>query len=818
MSRGAHASPSARARNAEANHAGWRTTVESTAHSRPTALLHAMLDLTESLDGGGDPALADALRQALAARSHDGAAPDANEDSRLDRVFPSFPAAPPRPAPETPPTLLDEEQVAAILGPSGAFASKLATYEHRDSQIDMARTITRAFNEGKHLMAEGGTGIGKSLAYLVPAILWATTNRRAVVVSTNTKNLQSQLFRKDIPLVRRAMNVEFKAALIKGRLNYLCLRKLLRALASLESETAPSERPLLAAVLWWSATGGSGDFSECPDWGGANCRGLLPKLTSTSEECLGRACPHARRCFLMRARAASQAADLVVANHSLVFAEMGLQSPALPPYASIVFDEAHNLEDAATKHFSVELSAVRFRFEFGRLWNAGFGRDGAGAIPALVRQLKEGVLPAGKNETKDLIRDAWTLRDLVHAAEDAVPPLFEALRRGLGERDESRRFGAPRDEAAIGAGTSAAQEELRKRIRSATDRADALSRSLRELSAGALPLQAEALHDLDAAAARLRELSADMDFVLQADDPEFVFWVEPADPRQGGARAVAAPIDVGKRLAEGLYSEKDNVIMVSATLSVAGSFDYLKRRIGMGEIESGRVAEIAAGSPFDFASQCVVLVPTFLPDPAADDAAYAAELGNLLADVFLRSGGRGMALFTSYRMLQAASGTLEERLPPAGIEVLSQGRSGSREAITERFTREVKSVLLGTHSFWEGVDAVGETLSCLVVARLPFAVFTDPVVAARSEAIEAEGRSAFTEYSLPAAVIRFRQGFGRLIRHRNDRGVVIVTDRRILTKGYGGWFARSLPTVLTPCPERAAFLDAVSSFLQPAGN
>lgn len=219
MSRGAHASPSARARNAEANHAGWRTAVESTAHSRPTALLHAMLDLTESLDGGGDPALADALRQALAARSHDGAAPDANEDSRLDRVFPSFPAAPPRPAPETPPTLLDEEQVAAILGPSGAFASKLATYEHRDSQIDMGRTITRAFNEGKHLMAEGGTGIGKSLAYLVPAILWATTNRRAVVVSTNTKNLQSQLFRKDIPLVRRAMNVEFKAALIKGRLN-----------------------------------------------------------------------------------------------------------------------------------------------------------------------------------------------------------------------------------------------------------------------------------------------------------------------------------------------------------------------------------------------------------------------------------------------------------------------------------------------------------------------------------------------------------------------------------------------------------------------
>ena len=723
----------------------------------------------------------------------------------------------PRPDMRIPDPLMPEEvpvsRVGDVLGASGTVAEALGQYEHRPEQLAMAGRVMDAFNAGCHLMVEGGTGIGKSLAYLVPAVLWAAENAAPVVVSTNTKNLQRQLYDKDLPLLSRSMGVDFSSALIKGRLNYLCLRKFLAALENAESEFSAAERRALAGVLIWAVKSESGDLSECPGWSGGLMRALGPGVTATGDECMGRGCRFARRCFLLRARARALQADLVVANHSLVFAEMGVDSPALPAYSRIIFDEAHNLEEAATKHFSVELSLVRCRFELGRLWRRSSKKDGVGVIPALLRQVRSGALSGDKAMTARLMELCGGVVDTVRRAEAVVPALFEALTALMGERAESRRLFADNREGAIWEDLDRSHAASAEAIEHVERRIEELVDALRTCSDDELPLHSEAVNDLSAQLSRLKELKLDAEFVLRADDEDFVFWVEPASQSQGGARAWGAPVHIGDRLAADLYEQKQSIVFVSATLSVDGSFGYLKKRVGLDRYASDRLQEFNAGTPFDYMNQSMVLVPTFLPDPAGGVEEYTAQLSSMLSELFRRTRGRALTLFTSYEMLRQTTAAVRETLAETGITVWAQGEDESRETLTERFTEDVGSVLMGTHSFWEGVDAMGETLSCLVVARLPFSVYTDPVVAARSERIEKQGGSAFRDYSLPSAVIRFRQGFGRLIRHRQDRGVVIVSDKRMVTKGYGRKFQRSIPARTVAVNDSDALFDAVEEFL-----
>ena len=329
-----------------------------------------------------------------------------------------------------------------------------------------------------------------------------------------------------------------------------------------------------------------------------------------------------------------------------------------------------------------------------------------------------------------------------------------------------------------------------------------------------LPFHQDFTRNLTAASQWLAEVVTNAEFVLTADNEDYVYWIEKVPQRQGSARAHAAPLDIGELLSQQLYAEKDTVIFCSATLSIRGSFSFIRKRLGVDRIEPERVAEFNAGSPFDYMKQCMVAVPTFLPEPNEKGRDYAQELGQLLTQVFRRTRGRGMGLFTSYGMLRETTTTLQEGLRNTGIRLLAQGQSGSRENILASFQNDLESVLMGTHSFWEGVDIAGESLSCLVLARLPFAVFTDPVFEARCEQLQAQGFDSFSGYSLPTAVIRFRQGFGRLIRHRDDRGVVIVADRRIMTRRYGGWFRASLPTSTVQFSDRDQFLEAITEFFE----
>lgn len=708
---------------------------------------------------------------------------------------------------------LDRAKVEWVFQEGGFLEKSFENFEPRAGQVEMAGDVVEAFNNGRHLLVEAGTGTGKSLAYLIPAVIWARENGVPVVISTNTKNLQSQLFDKDIPFVKKALGIDFKAAIIKGRSNYLCVRKLLYLLRQAESELDAEERMQMVTILTWAAGTDTGDISENIVTGRPGFWALWAKLSTSGEDCLGRACRHYRRCFLRKARNRALSAQIVVANHSLVFAELNTKSPNLPEYAQIVFDEAHNLEDAATRHLSIEVSPQRLEIAAGRLLRSGRKGSLTGLIPSIIEKLTSANIP--EDLRAQALRHAEHLPELLAAVDVPAQGFFgeiDILRKSANDAS-SLRFCPERRREQLWGPVDLARQNLCAALAEVMHTCGHLLADLKEAPEEAFEYQREFIRDLESVVSWLRELTEDMEFVLSAANPDYVYWIERAGNKPGNVRVVAAPTAVGALLHDQLYARKRSVIFSSATMSVRGSFDFLDKRLGIDLIDRARLCQKDVGSPFDYPKQTLVLVPSFLPEPGERGRDYTAELSLLMAEVFRCTRGRALGLFTSYDMLRRSYEMLHNELLGDGIEILAQGQSGSRKNITAVFKRDINSVLLGTHSFWEGVDVVGEALSCLVIARLPFAVFTDPIIEARCERVEAEGGNAFMGYSLPSAVIRFKQGFGRLIRHKNDRGVVIVADRRIVAKKYGRWFQDSLPCKTLVYNDRDKFIRDIVDFL-----
>lgn len=773
------------------------------------------------------PAVLDALRRLLAPNRKDpvrdffrqispgqrpaaGARSTSLRDILTEESLPKPRRNLPDPATYTP---LKTDDVVALFARDGLLNTSLPGYEPREEQMEMVRAITEALNGSAHLLVEAGTGVGKSLAYLVPAALWSVANRTPVVISTSTKNLQSQLFHKDVPLIRDRLQLPFSAALIKGRRNYLCLSRFHHLLHNAARELTGPQRERLAGVLVWAATTPSGDLADLTGEE-ANGEDLSAELTSSGEECRGPTCANRRQCFLYRARRKALAADIIVANHAVVLKESGAEegSPVLPPYAHVVFDEAHNLESAATLLLAREISWPRLRFILHRLLRAGRRRTHYGFVPRLL-QILAAATDAGE------VAPALTAGESVLAAlsriEPVARPFLRQLERILGaERKESVRIHPEHKEEGWWPDCDEARSTLSGDLSRLEQAVRTLSSEAKHLPPERFPEMADAVRDLDAASVWLREFVDDLAAVFGPTDGNGVSWVERVPPMHGNARAWSAPVCVGSALAEMIYARKQAVIFTSATLTVGGAFDFMRQRLGVNHVASERIRTLVLGTPFDYARQCRVLVPLFLPEPGEKQADYAAELGKLLAEVFRLTRGRGLVLFTSFDMLRRTSRVLGPDLQNHGIQILQQGLSGSRERITEVFRQDIASVLMGAQSFWEGVDVMGESLSCLVVARLPFPVFTEPVIEARCEQVEAEGGNAFVDFSVPSAVIRLRQGFGRLIRHRTDRGIVIVADRRIVEKRYGQWFRRSLPVPSVPFRDREPFLDSVRAFFE----
>ena len=692
----------------------------------------------------------------------------------------------------------------------GGTLGRMPGYEERPGQLAMLKAVAGAFNEREHLMVEAGTGVGKSLAYLVPAVQWAARNDTTVVVSTVTRNLQSQLLNEDIPRALKTIDKpDFKVAILKGRANYACLRAIGDFFASGYWTMSKEDQAELPHFIEWLQNTPDGDLDQYEGYD----RNLLH---CPGEDCSARHCPYYRKCFVYRARERAAQAHLLVANHALVM------SGTLPPYGRIVLDEAHNLEQVATEYFSTEFSVPELSRILNRLVRNGKGRHArqSGALAKLDQSLNSGRLPpeVGFETAARLSGEAKELcARLIYEAEGLAEIFARLLRPIKGEgilryrlKDGRRGFsvkGVFKDYDADDWDEAAMLESYGRFEKAWAELQLRLAQLVERLGA-----ETDLGMQLGGISQSLRDFMTATWAAIRADRDTHVYWVEKMHPEKRPAyvRLVRAPLDVGPQLAELLYQARDSVVLCSATLRVGTDFKYMAKRLGCGE----RFQMVYAQSPFDYFRQCLAVAGDFLPDPSVRPREYAAALCRFLRSLVQVSKGRMLVLFTSYEMMFLAASLVRDDLAQDGVQLFVQGEGLSREAMTRRLkAAEGPVVLFGAKSFWEGVDVAGEALSCVVLTRLPFAQVGDPIVEARAERIDLAGGSSFREYLLPEAVIQFRQGFGRLIRTKKDSGVVVVTDPRIATKSYGAVFKRSIPAILHIAADASGLLSRVSDFL-----
>ena len=678
---------------------------------------------------------------------------------------------------------LDEGKIVGLLSPGGPFAKTFPGFEQRPEQTEMLESVARAIYQGRHLIVEGGTGVGKSMAYLLPAALYALSRGQRVVISTNTINLQEQLIKKDIPamigVLEGAGIVEpglIKATPLKGRANYLCLNRW-NYLAHSDAPTVEEARLLSKTAVWLQDTVG-GDRGEINLSG----RDAFSWSKVSAGEKAG--CPALRSnnapCFLRSAREQADQAHIVVVNHALLLSDLVRGGGIIPDYQRLVIDEAHNLEDVATAQLSRSVGAGALAEEtepLARLARETRRKLGVEGLDSPARQRGEewlGRVEAPLPRLRERWGDLWAAAQLFFNAQRTKNNDFIITTAARAQRSWSDLADA-RENVGVG---------LNELIR-ALEGLEEFFKSAKMTDGGSL---ADLHQEAENARGGLEELQGDLDLILNREDEQTIRWLR--RDTAGGRDEVnlhAAPLEVGALLAEKLFSQKESVVLTSATLSTEQSFDYLRHRLGIPE-ESG---ELLVGSPFDYRKAALLLTPEDMPNPN-QPAEYYRGVSQILQDLGRVANGRTMALFTAYTALRNVDKGIRDRLKMAGIEVLAQGTDGSAQQIMRRFAEnhanDIPTVLLGTSSFWEGVDFPG-VLKALVIARLPFQVPTDPVVKTRSDQY---GPEAFSQYSIPNAALRFRQGIGRLIRSKGDSGVIVVLDSRI-NGGYGRSFINSIP-------------------------
>lgn len=670
---------------------------------------------------------------------------------------------------EAPPD--DPMVIADLLGPDGPLAGALPGYEHREAQMQMLLAVAQIQARGGSLVVEAGTGTGKSLAYLVPSIARAVRHHERVVVSTNTHTLQEQLIGKDLPGLREWLPWDFKACLLKGRSNYVSLRRWRRFLA--EPCADGEELKFKLKVLIWLHSTESGDRSELRLHGREEV--LWTRIASDPLDCVGIHCTK-EDCYVHRARAEAEAADLVVINHALLLADAEVGGGLLPEFDHLVVDEAHHLEEAATRGLRQEIDGPGLLALVERLASPE-GTRLEGLLAELLRQPRLGASDAAFEEAVPASLSAATrVRELFRLAGPWV-----AARLGESERrDESVRITPllrddPGWEQVRLAGENAA---------TALDALDAVLRravgGVRDWLGGAEPDQG--VRELEIIRGRLHSAAELLGEALLAPDPNRVYWFTLL-ARTENLLLRAAPINVGRLLRERVYSERRSSVFTSATLAVGGSFDYFRSRIGLG----AEVEELILPSPFDFLHQALVCLPTDFPLPEHETFDRAVE--EVVAAIARRVGGRTLVLFTSHRQLREVHAALKHRIDLDEVLILGQGIDGQRRQLLKTFEEADRPLLLGTATFWEGIDVPGERLSCVIMVRLPFPVPSDPVYAARAEQV----RDPFGQLALPQAALRLKQGFGRLIRRSTDRGAVVILDNRILGRDYGKAFLDVLP-------------------------
>jgi ATP-dependent DNA helicase DinG len=751
----------------------------------PIDVVAEFVRLTEPFDWGG----AWIFKQILQAKNRQGVVPRSAGEDHHSLFRPIDPRLyPPLMQPESP-NPLNPDDVAAVLEYGGPFARYFENYEQRPQQVEMLKHVTAALSTGQHLLVEAGTGTGKSFAYLVPAAYFAIQNQTRVVISTNTITLQDQLIKKDIPDLCAALNLDLRATVLKGRGNYLCPRRF--EAFRLRGPDSPEEMRVLGKVLVWLLEGGSGDRNEI-NLNGPIERDIWTRLSSEDEGCKTEVCLSRTGggCPFYRARQAAQSAHLLIVNHALLLSDVATGSRVLPEYSYLVIDEGHHLESATTNALSYRVT----QGDLSRLLRE-LGGVSSGNLGHILTHLQGILRPSDLAGFHQTIQRAT---DLAFRMDHDVKEFFRTVDFFLQDQRGGRPVGPYGHQERILPATrtqpnwsevemawDATSDTMKLMINLVNDIYQAIS-----AITGEVPEELEDLqNNLGNIYRRMVEAEVNMSAAVNSPSEGNVYWVE-IPPNNGFLSIQIAPIHIGPLMDRYLWGEKASVVLTSATLTTNSDFDYLRERLYANDAN-----ELALGSPFDYESSALLYLVNDIPEPS-DQTNYQRAVEQTLIRLSKATGGKLLALFTSYAQLKRTSQVITPALAEAGIQVYEQGEGASANTLLETFREADKAILLGTKAFWEGVDIPGAALSILVIVKLPFDVPSDPIVAARSETFE----DPFTEYNLPEAILKFRQGFGRLIRTQSDRGVVVILDRRILTKRYGKVFIQSLP----PCTTRSS--------------
>ena len=744
----------------------------------PLPILAEIVRLAEQTDWGGTSIFRDVLRK----RSKE-ISPSRARTSFIGPLFSSTNSKYSgvlQPAGEAAP--LDIDEVSSILEPGGVFAHHFPQYEYRPQQVEMLRVIAQAFSNAQHLLVEAGTGVGKSMAYLIPAAIWAVQNNLRVVISTNTINLQDQLVKKDIPDLVQALNIDLRAVVLKGRSNYLCPRRLENFRR--RGPENPDEMRVLGKVLVWLQGTETGDRSEI-NLNGPVERSVWEKISAEDEACTTDNCIKTTggNCPFYRIRQAAQNAHLIVVNHALLLADVATGNRVLPDYQYLIIDEAHHLEGATTDALSFQVTQSDID------WNLRQLGSPAGGLIGWLLSAAQGILPP--SEYAVLYQMAQRATDLAFRFDNDIRLFFQSLDAFLGEQREGRPVGMYSHQERILPATRAQPawgeveltwDDAVHALAPLVELLETIVKGLGEIAQSLNEEDNELYGSFANIFRKFSELNENLDSLVFNPKTDQVYWAE-ANPNGSRLSLHAAPVHIGSLMERFLWHEKTSVILTSATLTTNGEFEYIRGRLNAVDVE-----ELALGSPFDYQTATLLYLVNDIPEPS-DRNGHQRAVEQGLIQLCKATGGKALVLFTSYDQLKRTSQAIGPIMANHDITIYEQGDGASPHSLLENFRSSERAVLLGTRAFWEGVDVPGEALSVLIIIKLPFDVPSDPIIAARSETFE----DPFSQYALPEAILKFRQGFGRLIRTQFDHGVVAVLDSRILNKKYGKQFVDSLP-------------------------
>ena len=687
---------------------------------------------------------------------------------------------------------LEEIDIENYFAKDGILAKEIKGFEYREEQEEMAQYIQDAINEDRKIIVEAGTGTGKTLAYLIPSIKWAVTNKKKVIIATNTINLQEQLLLKDIPLAKSIIKDEFSYVLVKGRNNYVC-KRLFNELVlgkSIDIETFSMEaREQIEYILKWGNKTKTGDKAELPF---EVYPDVWELVQSTTELCLGKKCPYRKECFYMKTRMEKMEADILISNHHVFFADLNVRAETdfdseyliLPRYDMVIFDEAHNVESVARSYFSVEVSKISFTRLLNRIYQKKNKRKKEKS--ALIR-VEDTVDEKNLEDSEQYIYLLNTLKEEISILQNIGDEYF----------DEIRKIYETNTEAPIKKSLNNFEMTKSRFLENLREKKDIFQSKLADF----LNLMMSFNNVIDGEKDKnpevinfnnhLKMFKAYIDsfkFINSFEDDNYIYWLD-INSKRTNVVLTATPLNIAKKLSSVLFDNLDRLVFASATIVVNGNFDYFKKSLGLDEEDC---IEAIIKSPFNYDEQMSVYIPSDIQD-SENINAFVSDASRFILDILLKTSGKAFILFTSYTMLNQIYYSISKKLKDKGFEVFLHGDKPRSQLIKE-FKEAENPILFGTTSFWEGVDVQGENLSNVIITKLPFLVPTDPVVSAISKKIEEDGGNSFTDFQLPEAIIKFKQGVGRLIRKKTDRGNIFILDNRTLKKRYGSLFINALPS------------------------